>query len=503
MKKIILCITGMLLMGSHQLFAAAINEEAAGKDSLKIAKDDPVLAMIDSLVALKFLDVNKQNSFRQGNKYNFPADSVPFYTEAEISARIKKMDAKTPFAFEHNDKVQAYIELYANRYRKYSQIIMGMTEIYMPMFEQMLDKYDIPLEMRYLPVIESALNPKAKSPAGAMGLWQFMLPTGKLMGLDINSYIDERCDPIKATEAACKYLKYLYGLYGDWNVVLAAYNAGPGTVNNAIRRSGGKTSYWELYDFLPKETKGYVPAFIAVNYVMQYAPEHNLYPTEPDMKYFNYDTVHVKQEFDLKNVAAVLDISMEELKFLNPVYKTTIVPKLDKPTYLYLPKTLVGDFLVMEDSIYNYNKKPVTESSNADATAVTHKVSSGDLLSKIADKYNVTVADIKKWNNMKSNTIYMGQVLKIKETGTVSSDNNSGNVAVTTTNTTKKEESTAKTKTNISGSDFKYYTVKSGESLWSIAQKNGTTIDALKKLNGNSEKLQVGQKLKVPVKGNG
>lgn len=502
MKKLILCITGMLLMGSHQLFAVTENP-IDGKDSLKIAKDDPVLAMIDSLVALKFLDVNKQNSFRQGNKYNFPADSVPIYTEAEIAARIKKMDAKTPFAFEHNEKVQAYIEVYANRYRKYSQIIMGMTEIYMPMFEQMLDKYDIPLEMRYLPVIESALNPKAKSPAGAMGLWQFMLPTGKLMGLEINSVIDERCDPLKATEAACKYLKYLYTLYGDWNVVLAAYNAGPGTVNNAIRRSGGKTSYWELYDFLPKETKGYVPAFIAVNYVMQYAPEHNLYPTEPDMKYFNYDTVHVKQEFDMKNIAALMDISLDELKFLNPVYKTTIVPKLDKPTYLYLPKNLVGDFLVMEDSIYNYNKTYVPETTNADATALTHTVKSGDLLSKIAAKYNVTVADLKSWNNMKTNTIYLGQVIKIKSTSTESTNNNSGNVAVVKTDTKKEEtvkkDETAKTKT----SEYKYYTVKSGDSLWGIANKQGTTIDALKKLNGNNEKLQVGQKIKVPVKGNG
>jgi len=487
-------------MGSNNLFA--VNDESIiDKDSTKITKDDPVLAMIDSLVSLKFLDVNKQNSFRQNNKYNFASDSIPKYTDAEIAARIKKMDAKTPFEFSHNDKVQSYIEVYANRYRKYSQIIMGMTEIYMPMFEIMLDKYDIPLEMRYLPVIESALNPKAKSPAGASGLWQFMLPTGKMMGLEVNSYIDERCDPIKSTEAACKYLKYLYTLYGDWNMVLAAYNAGPGTVNNAIRRSGGKSTYWEIYDFLPKETKGYVPAFIAVNYVMQYAPEHNLYPTEPDMKYFNYDTIHVKQEFDMKNIAAVLDITLEELKFLNPVYKTTIIPKTEKPTYLYLPKNLVGDFLVMEDSIYNYNGKPITETSNADATAMTHTVKTGDLLSKIATKYGVTVADLKKWNNMKSNTIFMGQVLKIKGTNTEITNNNSSNVAVTTTE--KKDETVAKAKTSTTGTDFKYYTVKSGDSLWGIANKNGTTIDALKKMNGNSEKLQVGQKIKVPTKGNG
>jgi membrane-bound lytic murein transglycosylase D len=316
-----------------------------------------------------------------------------------------------------------------------------------------------------------------------------------MMGLDVNSYIDERCDPIKSTEAACKYLKYLYSLYGDWNVVLAAYNAGPGTVNNAIRRSGGKTTYWELYDFLPKETKGYVPAFIAVNYVMAYAPEHNLYPTEPDMKYFNYDTVHVKQEFDMKNIAAVLDITLEELKFLNPVYKTTVIPKLDKATYLYLPKDLIGDFLVMEDSIYNYNGKSVTEISNSDATASSHTVKSGEYLSAIATKYNVTVADLKKWNSLKSNSVYKGQVIKVKMD---EPSNNTTDVAVTTV--AKKEETTVKKTTTA---DFKYYTVKNGDSLWLIAQKQGTTINALKKLNGNSESLQVGQKLKVPTKGNG
>lgn len=487
-----LLLVGTLLVVSPT--ARATEKIDVGEDTLKIAKDDPVLAMIDSLVALKFLEVNKHNSFRAGNKYNFPADSVPVYSEAKIKERIKKMDAKTPFVFEHNDKVQAYIELYANRYRKYSQTIMGMTEIYMPMFEIMLDKYDIPLEMRYLPVIESALNPKAKSPAGASGLWQFMLPTGKMMGLEVNSYIDERCDPLKSTEAACKYLKYLYGLYNDWNVVLAAYNAGPGTVNNAIRRSGGKTTYWEIYDYLPKETKGYVPAFIAVNYVMAYAPEHNLYPKEPDMKYFNYDTIHVKQEFDLNNVAAMLDISLDELKFLNPVYKTTIVPKLDRPTYLYLPRNLVGDFLVLEDSIYNYNAKPVSETDNADATAFTHKVTTGDLLSKIAAKYNVSVADIKKWNNMSNGTIYMGQILKIKAP---ESNTNSTNVAVNNT-TTKKTE----TNNSTGSTGFKYYTVKSGDSLWLIANRNGTTVEKIQEMNkGVSTNLKVGQKLKLPTKG--
>lgn len=480
-------------------------------DSSSIRKDDPIVAMIDSLTTLKFLESNRFSASKV-NKYNFPADSIPHYTEAVYRQRIKKLDSKTPMEFAYNDKVQSYIDLYAFRYRKYSQIILGMTEIYFPLFEQMLDKYGIPHELKYLPIVESALNPKAKSPAGAMGLWQFMLPTGKMFGLEVNSMIDERCDPIKATEAACKYLKYLHSLYKDWNMALAAYNAGPGTVNNAIRRSGGKNTYWEIYNYLPRETQGYVPAFIGVNYVFNFAPEHNMYPVEPRMRYFEYDTVMIEKELDMNSISALLNISMDELKFLNPVYKTNVIPKFEgKKSYLYLPKDLVGDFLANEDTIYRHNLRPDAEQILA--STKIHVVKNGEYLSNIASKYQVSVADIKRWNNLKSNSVAKGTRLVIRPNDTdpsnaATNNNNVAQSSVTTGKQTTASTSTAKStttnSTNKSTAQSKIYTVKSGDSLWLIANRHGVSVEELKRQNnlkGNG--VQTGQKLKIPVKGNG
>jgi membrane-bound lytic murein transglycosylase D len=496
---------GAVLLVLCFCFSAKANE---GVDTSGIRHDDPIVSMIDSMTTLKFLEGVKYSS--KANKYNYPNDSIPQFSEAVYKQRIKKLDQKTPMEFLYNDKVQAYIQLYAFRYRKYSQMILGMTEIYFPMFEQQLDKYGIPLELKYLPIVESALNPRAKSPAGAMGLWQFMLPTGKMFGLEVNSLIDERCDPIKATEAACKYLKYLHSLYKDWNMALAAYNAGPGTVNNAIRRSGGKTTYWEIYNYLPKETQGYVPAFIGVNYVFNYAQEHNMYPVEPRMRYFEYDTVVVKQELNMSSIADVLGISMEELQWLNPVYKTNIIPKFDhKKTYIYLPKDKVGDFLVNEDSIYNHNRRPDAEAILA--SEKVHVVKSGELLSSIAAKHQVSVADIKRWNNLKSNSVYKGQKLVIRnsEAGNEQSNPNNNNVAQTDvksntdSNSGTTAQKTSTTSTSKTGTT-KTYTVKSGDTLWVIAQKYNVSVDEIKRANGmKGNGLQAGQKLKIPVKGNG
>ncbi len=490
-KKIGALWTLCLLLFTPTLLKA----ENENPDSTRLRADDPVVAMIDSLTALKFLESNRFSLTRQ-NKYNFPADSVPVYSEAIYRQRIKKLDSKTPMEFIYNDKVQAYIDVYAYRYRKYAQLLMGMTEIYFPLFEQMLDKHEVPHELKYLPIVESALNPKAKSRAGAMGLWQFMLPTGRMFGLEVNSVIDERCDPIKSTEAACKYLKYLHGLYGDWNMALAAYNAGPGTVNNAIRRSGGKRTYWEIYNYLPKETQGYVPAFIAVNYVMNYGPEHNLYPSEPRIRYFEYDTVVVNRELDMSSVAELIQIPLEELKFLNPVYKTNIIPRIEgRKQYIFLPKDKVGDFLVNEDTIYKHKARPDAEmlaGGGNNAGQKTHYVKQGEFLSSIATKYNVSVADLKRWNNLKSNYLAAGQRLIIK-----SGENNTpAQVATTAPKTEAAAGTPAKTAS--------VYIVRSGDTLWDIARRHGVSVDAIKNHNSlRSNGVQAGQKLNIPVKGNG
>lgn len=487
---------GMLVMVAL-LFLAENSVAAELGDSTWKRKDDPIVAMIDSMMTMKFLQSNHY-ALNTQNKYNFPTDSIPRYPESVYRQRIKRMDSKTPMEFVLNDKVLGYIELYAIRYRKYTQIIMGMTSTYFPLFEQTLDKHGVPLELKHLPIVESALNPKAKSPAGAMGLWQFMLPTGKLFGLEVNSMIDERCDPIKSTEAAAKYLKYLHSLYNDWNMALAAYNAGPGTVNNAIRRSGGKTTYWEIYSFLPRETQGYVPAFIAVNYVFSHALEHNMYPMEPKMRYFEYDTVVLKKELDMAVVADVIGISLEELKFLNPVYKTSVIPNIEgKKSYIYLPKDKVGDFLVNEDTLYNFKGNVNPEGL---ASEKVHYVKSGEYLSTIADKYHVSVADLKKWNNLGNNSLVKGQKLIIKSSESTPVNNNT---ASTNVNTTKSTNTTTNTNTKVVAGS-KVHTVKSGDTLWDIAVKYGCKVDDIKKLNNlNGNGLQAGQKLKIPAQGNG
>jgi membrane-bound lytic murein transglycosylase D len=323
-------------------------------DTIRLRKDDPILTAIDSMEAIRYLSSDKFLLNRNKAKFPLPSDSVPRPDAATITARIKKMDAKTPMEMIYNAEVQAYIDLYCVKARRVTSKLIGLTEIYFPLFEQMMDKYGIPLELKNLALIESALNPKVKSHAGATGLWQFMYPTGKMYGLEVNSYVDERCDPYKATEAACKYLKYLHSLYHDWNMALAAYNAGPGTINNAIRKSGGKTTYWEIYDYIPRETRGYVPAFIAANYFMNYYVEHNIVPFDTKKQFFAFDTVHINRRLDMRHVATVLNISLEDLEYMNPVYKTHIIPGDDKKCHMYLPKTRVADFVNNADSIYNY-----------------------------------------------------------------------------------------------------------------------------------------------------
>ena len=301
----------------------------------------------------------------------------------------------------------------------------------MPIFEEALDTYGLPLELKYLPIIESALNPSAVSRAGASGLWQFMLNTGKIYGLESNSLVDERRDPIKATWAAARYLKDMYAIYQDWNLVIAAYNCGPGTINKAIRRAGGKTDYWEIYNYLPKETRGYVPAFIAANYVMTYYCKHNICPMETNIPDAT-DTVQVNRNLHFEQIADVCGIGMDELKSLNPQYKKNIIPGDSKPQTLRLPINSISTFIDKQDTIYTHrsaelfkNRRTVSvadtrskargskgkSSSQGDVTY--HRIRNGETLSTIARKYGVTVNQIKSWNGLRSTKINAGKRLKI------------------------------------------------------------------------------------------
>lgn len=324
-----------------------------------------------------------------------------------------------------NDIVKKHIEAYTTRLRNKVSFVLAAANFYTPLFEEALDTYDLPLELKYLPIIESALNPTALSRQRASGLWQFMLKTGKIYGLENNSLVDERRDPIKSTWAAARYLKDLYNIYKDWNLVLAAYNCGPGNVNKAIRRAGGATDYWEIYPFLPKETRGYVPGFIAVNYVMHYYCEHGICPMETQLPATS-DTIHIHKDLNLNQVANVCNIDIEQLRSLNPQYKKDIVPGNSKTYILRLPNNTVNQFIELQDSIYAFKanqylskRKTVAVKENATAkgnskNATYHKIRRGDTLGGIAAKYGTTVSQLRKLNNIKGNIITAGKTLRIR-----------------------------------------------------------------------------------------
>jgi len=389
--------------------------------------------------------------------------------------------------------------MYAMRKRAQVSKMMALSQIYFPLFEQTLDKYNLPLELKYLAICESALNPVAKSRSGAMGLWQFMYPTGKMYGLRVTSYMDERCDIYKSTVAACEYFKYLYGLFGDWEMVLAAYNCGPGNVMKAIRRSGGKKTYWEIRPYLPKETQGYVPAFIAVNYVMNYTAEHNLHPAIPKKSFLMLDTIKVKRQMSFEQISSILNVPLEDVTFLNPTYRKNIIPASEaEPLTLTLPSDKIGMFVANEDSIYKFITQSVYASSNVQTKEVKkiHTVKSGEYLTSIARTYKCTITDLKTWNNLKSNSVAPGKKLIVYVQEPVT------NTTIASATEPAKEKVVAQnktqTQTSVSGS-YKFYTVKKGDSLYSIAQKNKTTIDEIKRLNNLKIKYNLlpGQKLKV------
>ncbi|MDR0874547.1 MAG: transglycosylase SLT domain-containing protein [Prevotellaceae bacterium] len=358
---------------------------------------------------------------------NRSAVPVPV-TEREYRERLAKLP--TVIGMPYNDIVRRYIDVYTSTARRDKmEKILGLASRYFPMFEEELEKAGMPLELKYLPVIESALSYRAYSRAGASGLWQFMVGTGKAYGMTVNTLVDERRDPIKSTQAGVKYLKDLYNIYDDWHLAIAAYNCGPGNVNKAIRRADGKRSYWDIYYFLPKETRGYVPAFIAATYVLNYYPQHNMCPTEPVNIPMNRDTVIVKERLNLQQVAEMLSIPIEDLRAINPQYRKDILPGDRLNGYaLCLPTNKIGAFIKDKSNILVYKSSELTERKDSDAAPArqpqkatpskggkTYIVKSGDSLGRIATKHGVTVAEIKKWNNMKSNTIHPGQKLVIKK----------------------------------------------------------------------------------------
>ena len=467
------------------------------KDTLMFQlQDDPLAQQIDS-VWLNELYTNELFEDIYGSISQMELDDEeplePFEelpTEV-LKQRLEELNARTPFNIEYNTSLERVIRRYLKNRRKTMVRLMALSDYYFPMFEETLDRYDLPLEMKYLAVVESALNPRARSRVGATGLWQFMFSTGKLFDLGVSSYVDERYDPVRSTEAASQYLKSLYENLGDWDLALAAYNSGPGNVSKAIRRSGGHTNYWNIRSYLPRETAGYVPAFQATMYIFEYAEEHGFESNGPSIPYIATDTVRVKKMITLEQVAVVTNLDVTELELLNPSYKLGIIPVIEGKNYtLRLPVYAIGRFVQNEEAIYAYaeaefnkREKPLPRYYDQN-DRIRYRVRSGDYLGKIANKYGVSVRQIKNWNGLKSNNIRVGQRL------TIYPRKFAEQAPVAKATTTSKADS---------GSGTDTYTVKSGDSLWSISQKfPGVSVDNIKKWNDISgTKLKPGMKLKI------
>jgi len=566
-------ISAMLLL-TNSLQAAALNdtlknETLAIDDTLKqkvldkvnnskiseqIVEQSGIADKLDELLHIKyFQDYYFTTDTQELNIYGFDPDEIPEYHDSVYIDRIRTLNGETPIELTYNKTVKNYIELYAVKKRDLTSRMLGMAEVYFPLFEEYLDRYDLPLELKYLAIVESALNPRAGSHAGAKGLWQFMYSTGKVYGLNVSSLIDERYDPYQATDAACRHMKDLYEIYGDWSLVMAAYNSGAGNVNKAIRRAGGLKNYWAIWPFLPRETRGYVPAFTAVTYVMNYAPEHNLYPVHPGILYNGIDTVIVNEPLAFDQVSESLGIPIDDVRFLNPMYKREIIPvQGDKQYFLRLPKEFIGDFIEKEAEIYNFTTKSgiereklLAEIKKAQERQI-HIVRSGENLGLIAQRYRVYVSSLQRWNNLRGTTIYPGQRLVVypspnydpgrysgssgsaasasisdkqihtvrrgenlglianKYGCTVSQLKNWNNIRGTTIHPNQKLVVYSGNTSAAGGKKYVYHTVKTGDTLWDIAKMyKGATVSEIKALNniGNSRRLYPGQKLKVAVDG--
>lgn len=535
----------MLLAGAGANAALQKDTLPPGTPELPVKNDDPEVQAIDKMLVTAYLNHFCFSSDQQVlNAYGYAPEQVPTFSTDVVAQRMAILDKDTPFDLVYNSTVQGFVDLYSVRRRDITSRVLGMSQLYFPIFEEYLAKYDIPMEMKYLAIVESALHPTAISSAGAGGLWQFMVGTGKMYGLDVTSYQDDRFDAYKSTEAACKYLKFLYNTFGDWQLALAAYNSGPGNVNKAIRRSGGKKDFWSIKPFLPKETQGYVPAFIAVNYVMNYATEYNIYPKQPLTTYFETDSVRVKERVDFASLSKVVGMPVEDIAFLNGTYKLKEIPNNGRLHYLILPVEKVGLFMANESLVYEQSKvrmpepEPVLVAENKTGTPTsgktqvvweetwkTHKVRRGESLGSIANKYDCTLAELKKWNRIKGSVIHAGDNLKIqqkvKRTVVVEEEN----VAEKPAEKTSQQEATAENK-EVSNPEeepskatvrsngttersnerasapvkYKYYTIQPGDTLYKIASKyDGVTVNSLKNLNSGlrENKLVVGQKIKI------
>ncbi len=501
MKKFFLILFSCAIMVATSAFAQENSQQ--NKNNIQ---DNSIVAPESMNEHLATLLHEWQIDFSKSNNKCSQGSNVLFH-DSVYTKRLFDMPTEMELSF--NQVVKQYIDMYANRRRDMVGYMLTIGEYYFPMFEEALDKYGLPLELKYLPVIESALNPVAVSRVGATGLWQFMLRTGQGYGLQVNSLVDERRDPHKSTEAAVRYLKDLYAIYGDWNLVIAAYNCGPGNVNKAIARSGGKKDYWQIYYNLPRETRGYVPAFIAANYIMNFYNKHNICPIQSFQDMTALDTVHVDNQLHFNQISEVLNIPVSDIRRWNPQFKKDMVPGNYQSYALVLPTNKVYAFLEKKDEITNYRRNDfITHRENTDrylastgssvsgnSANVYYRVKRGDNLSKIASRHRTTVAQLRSWNNLRSTRISVGKSLIVGKRAVAPP------AAPQQTETLVAQQNTNSETETITKTVNEYYRVRSGDNLGKIAQKNRVTVTQLKSWNGlKSDRISVGKSLVVRKK---
>ena len=464
-----------------------------GHDGVGLSPEDYTAEVSDSL-----LNIWYAHRMASDDTEEFDMDSVRFESNVPDEVYIERLKKMNSFiSLPYNDIVKNYIILYSEKMPTKMAHMLGLCQYYMPIFDETFNKHDLPEELKAMAIIESAMNPLAVSRAGAKGMWQFMYATAKMYGLHIDSFVDERMDPFKAADAAARYLQDAYEIFGDWNLAIASYNCGAGNVNKAIRRSGGKRAFWDIWPYLPRETRGYVPAFVGALYAMTYYKEHGIKPEAVEMP-IHVDTFKINKQLHLKQVAELTGAPLEELKNLNPQYRHDIIPGNSKENILRLPYTYTNAFIEHEDSVYTHKYdeffNPTTIKKiqdGADGERIVYVVKNGDYLGRIASRNRCTVAQIKRWNGLKSNNIRVGQRLVIYRGGggPSTSSSSSSTAAAAPSSSSSSTQSSTPTGT---------YTVKSGDTLSGIATRHGVTVNQLKQWNGlTSNNIRVGQKLKL------
>ncbi len=487
-------------------------------DSLKLSfVHHDVASCVDSLWMKELSNMDIYNDLSTEISSINIDENVDYELSTELlKERLKEMDARSPFNIEYNVGLENVIKSFLKNRKHSFERLMAISEYYFPTFEEALAKKNVPLEIKYLAIVESALNPKAVSRMGATGLWQFMYQTGKEYNLQIDSFVDERSDPLKASAAAAQYMSKMYTIFGDWDLVLASYNSGPGNVAKAIRRSGGQQNYWNIRKHLPKETQGYVPAFLATMYIYEYHKEHGIEPKRALVKHFDTDTVMVQQKLTFKQISNLLDIPVAQLELLNPSYKINTVPVYNnKKHFIRLPLDKIAIFTSNEDKIYAYadyeanqRERPYTSTANTAVASTSssssgsktisstkyHKIKRGESLGLISNKYGVSVSDLKKWNRLRSNVITSGRSLKIitYKRVPVKIDNDSNESAIASNDAKK---------ANVDPAVDGFYTVKSGDNLGEIANTYNVSVADLKQWNDLSDSvIKVDSKLIVALK---